>query len=69
MDPKDNHTLPDRVRLAGVDAPELRPKPQPGAAAAKLHLQSLAEGNLLWIVPTKRWPDRYGRLVARIYTE
>lgn len=31
-------TFPDRIRLAGIDAPEFIPRPQPGAAAAQLHL-------------------------------
>lgn len=57
------------MRLAGVDAPELGRHPQPGAIAAQVHLRSLAEGHLLTIVPTKAWPDRYGRLIARIYDE
>ena len=68
-DPQDEFTIPDRIRLAGVDAPEIGRSPQPGAIAAREHLQSLAEGHLLTIIPTKAWPDKYGRLIARIYTE
>lgn len=61
------HTNPDRVRLAGVDAPERLPKPEPGAESARLHLQRLCSAGPLCIVPTRSWPDRYGRLIARVY--
>lgn len=61
--------MPDRVRLAGIDAPELRPKPQPGAEAARLHLETLCKKTILAIVPTHAWPDRYGRLIARLYNQ
>jgi endonuclease YncB( thermonuclease family) len=61
--------LPDRIRLAGVDAPEMRPQPAPGAIAARDHLARLCSGHSLAIVPVHAWPDRYGRLVARIYDD
>ena len=60
--------FPDRIRLADLDAPELYPVNQPGAIAAKLHLERLCTGQLLRIVPTHSWPDKYGRMIARIWT-
>jgi endonuclease YncB( thermonuclease family) len=32
-----------------------------------LHLQRLCTAGPLRIIPTRRWPDRYGRLIARVY--
>jgi endonuclease YncB( thermonuclease family) len=58
---------PDRIRLAGIDAPELLPHPEPGAESARLHLQRLCGTGLLYIHPTRAWPDRYARLIARVY--
>lgn len=66
-DAEDFCSNPDRVRLAGVDAPELHPHAQPGAEAARLHLQSLCTPPTICVIPTRAWPDRYGRLIARIY--
>lgn len=52
-----------RVRLAGIDAPELS---QPGGAAARTHLIRLISGRPVRLEPLGR--DRYGRLIARVYT-
>lgn len=51
-----------RIRLAGIDAPELS---QPGGAAARSHLISLIAGGSVRIEPTDK--DKYGRVVARVY--
>lgn len=49
----------ERIRLRGIDAPELR---QPGGAAAHSALAKLATGPL---VCSDRGTDRYGRTLAR----
>ncbi len=51
-----------RVRLHGIDAPELA---QPYGTEAKQYLQERIEGRRVELVPTDR--DRYGRLVAWVY--
>lgn len=51
-----------RVRLAGIDAPELS---QPGGAAARSHLIRLIAGGAVRIEPLST--DRYGRMVARVH--
>jgi endonuclease YncB( thermonuclease family) len=58
----------NRIRLAGLDAPELHPRAQPGAAAAYHALKTLVADVNLLVVPTRTWPDKYGRMVARVYT-
>lgn len=51
-----------RIRLAGIDAPELS---QPGGAKARSHLIRLIAGGAVRIEPLGT--DRYGRLVARVH--
>jgi endonuclease YncB( thermonuclease family) len=60
---------PARVRLAGIDAPELYPRPQPGSVAATYALAKLVENRDVAIIPTRRWPDPYGRMIARVYID
>lgn len=51
-----------RIRLAGMDAPEMS---QPGGAEARSHLIRLIAGGSVRIEPTGK--DKYGRVVARVY--
>jgi endonuclease YncB( thermonuclease family) len=51
-----------RIRLAGIDAPELS---QPGGAEARSHLIRLIAGGAVRIEPLST--DRYGRMVARVH--
>lgn len=51
---------PDRVRLWGIDAPELR---EPGGKASRNYLRSLIAGQQLSCEMIER--DRYGRRVMR----
>jgi endonuclease YncB( thermonuclease family) len=51
-----------RIRLAGIDAPEMS---QPGGAEARSHLIRLIAGGAVRIEPLST--DRYGRLVARVH--
>ena len=51
-----------RIRLAGIDAPELS---QPGGSEARSHLIRLIAGGAVRIEPIST--DKYGRLVARVH--
>jgi endonuclease YncB( thermonuclease family) len=64
-DPPHPH-LPFRIRIAGIDAPELYPWAHPGAAAAKARLSALCLGNLITVIITRKHPDLYGRQIARL---
>ena len=61
-------SFPTRIRLAGLDAPELYPKSQPGGMAAKQALEQLTASQPLTVCPTHSWPDKYGRMIARVGT-
>jgi endonuclease YncB( thermonuclease family) len=50
-----------KIRLAGIDAPELR---QPYGTRSKQHLAALAHGRSARVSSTKR--DRWGRTVGRV---
>ncbi|KAL1528094.1 hypothetical protein AB1Y20_009459 [Prymnesium parvum] len=57
-----------RVRLAGVDAPEIRGSDAAGKAAALAARDALREqvlGKMVSIIPMGR-PEKYGRLLARV---
>lgn len=51
----------DRIRLAGIDAPEIG---QPGGAEATRALRSLVENQIVTLRIKER--GRYGRLIARV---
>ena len=51
-----------RIRLHGIDAPEMS---QAGGAAARSHLISLIAGGAVRIEPLGT--DKYGRMVARVH--
>jgi len=59
----------ERVRLVGINAPELHPEPQPGAIEAKRFIENLcpsgAEVGL--DVDDLRPRDKYGRTLAIVY--
>jgi endonuclease YncB( thermonuclease family) len=57
----------DRIRLAGIDAPENWPtRTTPGTASAQA-LDLICRGAWLRIIPTRSWPDPYGRMVAQVF--
>jgi len=58
----DDALMPRKVRLAGIDAPEMR---QPYGALAKHHLASLVFGKPVIVVWHRR--DRYGRIVGNVH--
>lgn len=62
----------ERVRLIGVDAPELRTNPHgqaepEAAAAARAFLEELVGGEEVRLELGVRTRDRYGRLLAYVY--
>lgn len=59
---------PLTIRLAGIDAAEMKPIPTPAALAARLALVSLALGREVGIVPRRAWPDPYGRMIAEVWS-
>jgi len=56
----------DRVRLIGVDAPEIG---EPGAAEAALFVRERVEGRTVWLEPDGNDRDRFGRLRRKIWLE
>lgn len=61
-------TLPRlRIRLAGIQCPELRGPYKLLAQAARSHAETLAVGSPLLIEPIRDTPDRYGRIVAWVW--
>lgn len=65
----------ERVRLLGIDAPEMRkgklgrtgPFPEPGAAEATAALKQMIEGKVVRVA--RRGRDKYNRTLARLYLE
>ncbi|MEM2907922.1 MAG: thermonuclease family protein [Candidatus Hadarchaeales archaeon] len=59
----------ERVRFVGVNAPELRPTPQPGAIEAKEFVEGLCgPGSVVGLdVDDLRPRDKYGRTLAVVY--
>lgn len=58
------HYGAERIRLKGIDTPEMS---EPGGPAAKLRLQELLRNGLVHIVPQGR--DVYNRLVAEVFVD
>lgn len=61
---------PIRVRLIGVDTPELTPAPECGADDARAHLAAmLPEGSTVWVAPDRGTWDDYGRRLFELWTD
>ncbi|WP_036310538.1 thermonuclease family protein [Microbacterium oleivorans] len=59
-----------RIRLIGIDTPELRPSPECGADAAKDRLRNLApEGDRIWATADREPTDRYDRALRYLWTD
>jgi len=57
-----------RVRLVGIDTPELHPTPEPGAVEAKQFVERLCLGKEVGLdVDDIRPKDKYGRTLAVVY--
>jgi len=64
----DNH---ERVRLIGIDTPEIRSKyhrGEPHGKEAKKYLKKLIEGKEVVLKPGREPKDKYGRRLAYLYT-
>lgn len=58
------------IRLIGIDAPELRPAPECGAAEATAHLERLLPvGATVWVGVDQETTDRYGRRLFNLWTD
>ncbi|MDI6819820.1 MAG: thermonuclease family protein [Candidatus Hodarchaeaceae archaeon] len=59
----------ERVRLVGINAPELHPEPQPGALEAKRFVENLCPpGTEVGLdIDDMRPRDKYGRTLAVVY--
>lgn len=60
----DKHGHKQRIRLAGIDAPE---KNQPYGQASTRHMKALVHGKQVTIEYRRR--DRYGRIVGKIFVD
>jgi len=59
-----------RVRLVGIDTPELHPTPEPGAVEAKQFVEGLCLGKEVGLdVDDIRPKDKYGRTLAVVYID
>jgi endonuclease YncB( thermonuclease family) len=61
-----------RVRLIGIDTPEMGRKgapDQPGALEAKRWLQQSTQGQRVYLLPGAEPKDRYGRTLAHLYLD
>lgn len=56
-----------RVRLARLDAPELKGPQACQGLTAKLALAAMIEGRDVKLGVKKTWPDKYGRVIAEVY--
>lgn len=58
-----------RIRLVGVDAPELTPKAECHAKQAHADLRALLPtGSIIWVAPDKDTWDDYGRRLFHVWT-
>lgn len=60
----------ERVRLVGIDTPELHPTPEPGALEAKQFVEELCLENEVGLDVDDLEPkDKYGRTLAIVYVD
>ena len=59
----------ERVRLLGINAPELYPQAEQGAETARHRLHQLVDGKRITLRFSRRQRDRHGRLLAHICRE
>lgn len=59
----------ERVRYVGIDAPELRPRPEPFAREALEANRRLAQGRYVRLVPGVTERDRFGRLLRYVIAD
>ena len=59
----------ERVRYIGIDAPEMRPRPEPWASEATEANRGLVERQMVRLVLDVEERDRFGRLLAYVYVD
>ena len=59
----------ERVRYVGIDAPEMRPQPEPFAQAATDRNRELVEGRFVHLIPGVQDRDRFGRLLRYVMVD
>lgn len=58
-----------RIRLARINAPELKGEHAAAGRLAKTRLKFLCEGKQIKVCVKIAWPDRYGRVIAEVWCE
>lgn len=56
-----------RIRLDGIDAPEMVPRITREGLAAQQFLQGRAYGEVVDVIPRRAWTDPYGRIIATVF--
>jgi len=56
-----------RVRLAGIDAPEMKGPDVAKARRAQSRLIGMVLGRDCVLIPCRRWCDCYGRLIGHVF--
>ena len=62
-------TIRQRVRLKGIDTPELRGKDKARAVAARVEVETYAMGVELLIRTERDRADKYGRMLADVWVD
>lgn len=55
-----------RIRLARIDAPELKGPDRAAAERSKAILAAACQGAALKLGVNRSWPDKYGRVIAEV---
>ncbi len=58
-----------RIRLARIDAPELRGPSIAAAIDSKEHLRTLCEGKAVKLAVCRTWPDLHGRVISEMLVD
>lgn len=58
-----------RIRLARINAPELKGPTAGAGRQAKAYLGKLCRPGPIMVMIAKAWPDRYGRVLAEVYAD
>ncbi len=57
------------IRLAGIDAPELRGRDRCAALASREALHNVVIGQRVLVMPVRLWRCPYGRIIARVLVD
>lgn len=59
-------SYPEYIRLAAIDAPEMRGPDARLALWAQSYLEQLIGGQVVLVTPRRIWRDPYGRIIATV---